>query len=140
MGGIELENGGDEECHHPFVVDILQVGELVQSEKVRAVGEHQHAGHEEQQVAEQHDAAQTADGDTRTVVALEHLHRRKAQSTKTVDIRGQHPIQQAGTGTDDHQEGAGEEDGGGGMVAMLADLGGSGVSFSRFPPVFLPLF
>ena len=112
MGGIELQDGSDEERHHPFVVDILQVGELVQSEEIRAVGEHQNTGHEEKQIAEQHDAAQTADGDTRTVVALEHLHRRKAQGAKTVDIGCQRPVQQAGTGTDDHQEGTGEEDGG----------------------------
>lgn len=112
MGGIELKDGSNQERHHPFVVDILEEGELRESEDVALAGEHEYGADQEEQVAEQHDAAQATDGDAGAVIALKHLHGGEAYGAQGVDIRSQAPLEQAGASTYDHQQGSCEEDGG----------------------------
>ena len=109
--GIELKNGCNEQRDDPFVIDVLEVGKVVKMEHVALAGKHQYGRHKEQYVTEQHDAAQAADGEVLALVALQHLHGREAQCPQGVQIGGDGPLQQVGTGTDDHQQGTDEEDG-----------------------------
>ncbi len=110
MGGIELEDGGNEEGDDPLIIYIGDIVDLAHAEHVAHAGEHQQGGEQEQEVADEHHPAQPTDDKARALVALEELHRREGEGSDGVDIGRRFPRQDTRTGTNDHQDGSEEED------------------------------
>lgn len=79
---------------------------MAQSEHISHAGEHQQGGKQEEEVAEEHHTAQTADDEVRTFIALQELHRREAEGTYGEDIGSRLPGQHTDSSPHHHQQGS----------------------------------
>ena len=104
MEGIELQNGSYQQRHHPLVIDVLQIGDMVESEDVALTGKHQQGRHQKQHIADQHHPTESTDGHIRTVVRLLHLHSSETQSPQSKYIGRWTPCQQTCASTADHHQ------------------------------------
>ena len=110
MEGIELQNSSYQQRHHPLVIDVLKIGDMVESEDVALTGKHQQCRDQKQYITDEHHPAKSADGHILSIVALLHLHGGKAKSTQGKYIRRSTPCQQTRAGTDDHQQATNQKD------------------------------
>ena len=79
--GVHLEDGGDEECHYPVVVDVMDVGIVTINgggkegeDNLKDVLDEQQAGKDETDVGKDHDATQATDGEVAACIDLAELH------------------------------------------------------------------
>ena len=110
MEGIELQDGCNQQRHHPLVIPVLKIGDMVESEDVTLTGEHQQGGHQEEHITNQYHPAKTTNRHILSVITLFHLHGAKTEGTQSEHIRCSPPRQQTRPCTDDHQQATHKED------------------------------
>ena len=57
MEGIELQDGSNQQRYNPFLIDILKIGNVIESEDVALTGKHKQGRHQKQHIAQQHHSA-----------------------------------------------------------------------------------
>lgn len=109
MGGIQLQHCGDEQCHHPVVVHVVDVVSPPKPDEVALVCKHEQGGQQEANVACYHDAPEPPYGQVVAFVALLELHEHKGQRPHGKNV-WRPPLQEdVGCTADDHHHGTGEE-------------------------------
>ena len=124
--GVHLEDGGDEECHYPVVVDVVDVGIVTVNgggeegvDDLKDVFDKQQTSKDETEVGKNHNATQTTDGEIGTRIYLTELHTSETEGSDEVthcacltygwgegDAKDYHAY------ADDHEKGTeGEDDG-----------------------------